>query len=58
MALFLFSRILGAKEEIPSGTPSVVIVTVIKTDGHSKEYLEDIKDNRIQYARKHGESTS
>jgi mannan polymerase II complex MNN11 subunit len=49
---------LGSKEEIPSGTPPVVIVTVMKADGYSKEYLEDIKDNRIQYARKHGKPTS
>jgi mannan polymerase II complex MNN11 subunit len=46
------------EERIPSGTPPVVIVTVLKPEGYSKEYIEDIKDNRIEYARKHGKITS
>jgi len=57
-AIFLlFSRIVGGPDRIPSGTPSVVLVTVVDTEAHySKEYLQDIKDNRIEYARKHGRS--
>jgi len=51
---FLVSHIIGG-ETIPSGTPPVVIVTVLSTKGvYSNEYLEDIKDNRVEYAKKRG----
>lgn len=53
--LFLLSSILGGGDGIPSGTPPVVIVTVLDTVGYSKEYQDNVKENRIQYARKHGE---
>jgi len=33
----------------------VVIVTVLSSKGvYSKKYIEDIKDNRIEYAKKRG----
>ena len=38
----------------PAGTPPVVIVTVLNPMAHSKQYLDTIKDNREEYARKHG----
>lgn len=52
--IFILSQIFGVSERIPSGTPPVVIVTVLSPDLYSKEYLNNIKDNRIEYARKHG----
>jgi mannan polymerase II complex MNN11 subunit len=52
--LFILSRIFGGSERIPSGTPPVVIVTVVDRESYSKEYIRDIKENRIEYARKHG----
>lgn len=51
--LFFLSRIFGGNG-VPSGTPPVVIVTVLDPTHHTKEYLENIKDNRIEYANKHG----
>lgn len=39
----------------PSGKPPVVIVTVIDEEDHySAHYLESVRENRIQYAEKHG----
>jgi hypothetical protein len=52
--IFILSQIMGGSEGIPSGTPPVVIVTVVDSDNYSKEYINNIKDNRIEYARKHG----
>jgi len=52
--LFLVSRLFGGGESIPSGTPPVVIVTVVDESSYSKEYIKNIKENRIEYARKHG----
>jgi mannan polymerase II complex MNN11 subunit len=52
--LFLLSHIFGGGDGVPSGTPPVVIVTVMDTVGYSKEYQESVKENRLQYARKHG----
>lgn len=51
---FLLSRIFGGSDAIPSGTPPVVIVTVLDPQTYSKEYIHDIKQNRIEYAKKHG----
>ena len=51
---YLVSHIFGG-ERIPSGTPPVVIITVLSTKGgYSTKYLEDVKDNRLAYARKRG----
>jgi mannan polymerase II complex MNN11 subunit len=57
MVLIFISRMLADKGRISLGSPPVVVVTPLKPDGHSKEYIEDIKDNRIEYAKKHGEGT-
>ena len=37
-----------------SGTPPVVIVTVVDEENYSQQYIKNIKENRIEYARKHG----
>ncbi|PVH89359.1 glycosyltransferase family 34 protein [Cadophora sp. DSE1049] len=55
--IFILSQIFGGSERIPSGTPPVVIVTVLNPELYSKEYLNNIKDNRIEYAKKHGYTT-
>ena len=39
---------------IPLGTPEVVIVTVIEPE-LSIDYVEQIKENRDEYAARHGE---
>ena len=52
--LFILSRIFGGSDGVPSGTPPVVIVTVVDPKSYSKEYINNIKENRIEYARKHG----
>ncbi len=52
--IFLLHQLFGGGDRIPSGTPPVVIVTVVDPDNYSKEYINNIKDNRIEYARKHG----
>ena len=52
--LFLCSHIFGGGERIPSGTPPVVIVTVVDEENYSSQYIKNIKENRIEYARKHG----
>jgi mannan polymerase II complex MNN11 subunit len=53
--LFILSHIFGGSDGIPLGTPPVVIVTVLDSENYSKQYLDDIQENRIEYARKHGE---
>jgi hypothetical protein len=53
--IFILSQILGgSSERIPLGTPPVVIVTVLDPDSYSKDYINNIKENRIEYAKKHG----
>lgn len=52
--LFLLSKIVGGLDSTPSGTPPVVIVTVLEPGVRSQRYLDDVKANREQYARKHG----
>jgi mannan polymerase II complex MNN11 subunit len=54
VVLFILSHIFGGSDGIPSGTPPVVIVTVVDPKSYSKEYINNIKDNRNEYARKHG----
>lgn len=54
LVLFILSRLLGGGEHIPSGTPSVVIVTVLDPAHYTKEYLAGVKENRNEYAAKHG----
>ncbi|KAL1841679.1 hypothetical protein VTJ49DRAFT_6718 [Mycothermus thermophilus] len=39
------------------GDPPVVIVTVLDETKYTKEYLEAVRENRVQYAEKHGYTT-
>jgi len=54
--LFILSCLFGGegKESIPSGTPHVVVVTVLDKENYSKEYISNIIENRQEYAAKHG----
>jgi mannan polymerase II complex MNN11 subunit len=54
VVLFIFSHVFGGSDQPPFGTPPVVIVTVVDPKKYSNEYIQNIKDNRIEYARKHG----
>lgn len=54
--LFIIAKILGFGGGAPPGTPLVVIVTVINPESQSKQYIADIKENREQYAKKHGKT--
>lgn len=44
----------GVSRRQPTGNPPAVIVTVIDEKKYSKGYIQNIKENRIQYAEKHG----
>lgn len=52
--IFILSHILGGSERIPTGTPLVVIVTVLEPEKYSKGYIDNIVENRNEYAKKHG----
>jgi mannan polymerase II complex MNN11 subunit len=52
--LWLLSMLVGGGDGIPSGSPPVVIVTVVDEVNYNKEYINMIKDNRNDYAKKHG----
>jgi mannan polymerase II complex MNN11 subunit len=56
--IFLLSRRRGGPdpyhEHEPTGNPPVVIVTVVDPSKFSGSYIKSIKENREQYARKHG----
>ncbi len=39
-----------------SGKPPVVVVTVLDEKSDNSEYIKNIRDNRLQYAEKHGEN--
>lgn len=41
-------------EHIPSGSPPVVIVTIVDPTQYSTAYLKTIEQNRKDYAEKHG----
>lgn len=41
-------------EHVPSGHPSVVLVTVIDPSEWDTAYLDTIKENRERYAARHG----
>lgn len=43
-------------ERQPAGTPSVVLVTVFDRDQYTTGYLKTIRENREQYASRHGKS--
>lgn len=42
----------------PSGKPPVVLVTVLDETKYSRAFLETVKENRVQYAQKHGMSVA
>ncbi|SPO03409.1 related to alpha-1,2-galactosyltransferase [Cephalotrichum gorgonifer] len=46
----------GTTRHIPSGSPPVVIVTVVNYD-NGMEYADVVKENRISYAKLHGYET-
>lgn len=59
VVLYLLTRTGGRRHALarhtPSGKPPVVIVTVIDQAHHyPPEYLDAVRENRIQYAEKHG----
>ena len=59
-AFYLFLRLVSTSSHnestrIPPGTPEVVLVTLIDTH-LSKEYISKIKENREDYALRHGMS--
>ncbi|KAI9735725.1 MAG: hypothetical protein M1818_006333 [Claussenomyces sp. TS43310] len=51
--VFLFSRLRGGHDRMVSGKPPVVIVTVLEPEAYSSQYLDNIMDNRNEYAAKH-----
>jgi hypothetical protein len=52
----LFSRIFSSSPgRPPPGTPEIVLVTVIDDHGFSKDHIERIKQNRRDYAERHGQ---
>jgi len=54
---FILSRLSGSgSDTIPAGTPAVVIVTTINQD-LGEEYNEAVRQNRKDYAAKHGYET-
>ncbi|OIW27399.1 glycosyltransferase family 34 protein [Coniochaeta ligniaria NRRL 30616] len=60
--VYLLTRTGGRRHTLarhtPSGKPPVVIVTVIDESHHyPTEYLDAVRENRIQYAEKHGYET-
>ena len=44
----------GKPDRIPSGNPPAVLVTVLDEGKYSKGYLEMVKENRKEYAERHG----
>ncbi|KAL8993630.1 MAG: hypothetical protein Q9169_006205 [Polycauliona sp. 2 TL-2023] len=56
--LLILMRLFGSSgENIPAGTPEVVIVTMIDEEGMSEGYIEKVKENRRDYAERHGYTT-
>ncbi|KAG5913062.1 hypothetical protein E4U53_005036, partial [Claviceps sorghi] len=45
------------REHVPSGNPSVVLVTVVDPGDDNAAYLTTIKENREKYAARHGYQT-
>lgn len=53
--IYLTTRFFSASEERgPSGTPEIVVVTVLDQATMSDEYRDRIKENRKYYANKQG----
>lgn len=52
--VFIIQKIIRGSSGPPPGTPQAVLITVLDPGTHSKRYLDNIRENREQYARKHG----
>lgn len=57
--IYLLTRSGGSRHglpaaRVPKGNPPVVIVTVLDSTKFSGTYLQAVKQNRLQYAEKHG----
>ena len=44
-------------ERRPAGYPHVVLVTVLDTQNYNDKYLDTVRDNREEYAKRHGMGT-
>lgn len=44
------------KEHVPVGNPPVLVLTVLDTTKYTEAYLQTIRDNREQYAQRHGKN--
>ncbi|KAL9608240.1 MAG: hypothetical protein Q9167_006909 [Letrouitia subvulpina] len=56
--IFLISHLFGGgAARVPSGTPEVVIMTLMDEENMTKEYINKIKENRKDYAARHGYAT-
>lgn len=55
MTIYLATQLLSySPDRIPGGTSEAVIVTLIDQEHMSKEYISMIKENRQDYADRHG----
>jgi len=55
LIIYLLTRLLSTSPgRPPAGTPEVVIVTVLDRARMSDAYIEKIKENRDDYAVRHG----
>ena len=53
--IYLASRLFSfSPDRIPGGTSEAVIVTLIDPEHMSDEYISKIKENRQDYADRHG----
>ncbi|RKF54798.1 putative alpha-1,2-galactosyltransferase C8D2.17 [Erysiphe neolycopersici] len=55
--IYILKLVTGGSNGLGSGNPPVVIVTVFDYEKYNKNYIEGIKQNRINYAKKHGYAT-
>lgn len=55
--LWLFSDSKQSGPRVITGKPAVVVVTVFDEKYDNTAYSQQIKDNRIQYAERHGKVT-
>lgn len=55
ITIYLVTRLLSfSPDRTLAGTPEAVIVTLIDPDNMSNEYISRIKENRQDYADRHG----
>ncbi|MCJ1362944.1 hypothetical protein MMC16_002050 [Acarospora aff. strigata] len=58
LVIYLLTQLFSSSPgRPPPGTPEVVIVTVLDRTGMSDGYIEKIKENRNDYAARHGYAT-